>query len=434
MHVTRSRIFTAALTASLAVAFVLVGGVVLGAQPDPSAAPAATTAATRAEVRGVAGLQQQLRRQPRDWVSWAALGTSYVDVARATLDSALYPKAEQALRRSLALRPADNDRALAGLGALAAARHDFAAARTFAMRALAVNGYNATAQAVLADAQTELGDYQAGQAAAERLDAVAPGVAGFARLSYQAELRGRTAEALRLMRLALGLASAPEQAAFVRFHLGELHRQQGQLTEADAEYTAGLRARPGDAACTAGRARVAVAQQRTDKAVLLYRSLVATVPSTQYLTEFGDLLASLNRDTEAAQQYAVVRAQGQIARASGVDIDLELALFDADHGAPAAALRAATATWQRQRSVQAADALGWALHAVGRNAEALTYANAALRLGTRSASFHYHRGVILHALARREAARSDLTTALKIDPAFSVLEAPRARALLAGLS
>lgn len=419
------------MAAALAVGLVLVGGVVLGGQPDPAGGSAG---AARSEINGIAGLQQQLRRQPRDWVSWAALGTAYVDGARTTLDPTLYPKAEQALQRSLSLRPKDNDRALSGLGALAAARHDFAAARNFATRAIAVNSYSATAYAVLADAQTELGEYPAGLAAARRLDALEPGVSSFARLSYQAELRGQTGEALRLMGLASSAASARPEAAFVHFQTAELHRQQGRLAAADAEYAAGLRAVPGDAACTAGRARIAAAQQRTDEAVRLYRLVVAKVPATQYVIEFGDLLTALNRGTEATQQYAVARAQSRIARASGVNVDLELALFDADHGAPAAAVQAARATWQRQHSVQAADALGWALHAAGRDAEALAYANSALRLGTRSAAYHYHRGAILHALGRRAAARADLAAALRIDPHFSVLQAPKARSLLAGVS
>lgn len=432
---TRNRIISAGATAGLAVVLVLVGGVTLGGQSDhPAAPPGDSAVVSRPDPQAIAGLQQQLTRQPRDWVSWAALGTSYVDAARTSLDPSLYPKAEQALRRSLALRTEGNDRALTGLGALAAARHDFAAARTWATRALAVNGHSATAQAVLSDAQTELGDYAAGLAAAQKLDGLEPGVTSFARLSYHAELRGRTGEALRLMGLALPAASAPTDTAFVRFHLGELHRQQGRLAEADAEYAAGLRASPGDAACTAGRARVAVAQQRTDEALRLYRSVVATVPATEYVTELGDVLTALHREPEAAQQYAVVRAQERIARSGGVNVDLELSLFDAEHGAPAAALQAAQAVWQRRRSVHAADALGWALHAAGRDAEALTYANAALRLGTRSAAFHYHRGVILHALGRRVAARSDLAVAMEIDPHFSVLQAPRARSLLAGLS
>ena len=81
----------------------------------------------------------------------------------------------------------------------------------------------------------------------------------------------------------------------------------------------------------------------------------------------------------------------------------------------------------------AEDAYGWALHAAGRDAQALRHARAALRLGTRSALFNYHLGVIEAALHRTADARRDLARALATNPDFSPLHAPKARALLARL-
>jgi len=49
----------------------------------------------------------------------------YVERARLSADPTYYPKAQAALDRARALRT-DDDLTLAGLGALAAARHDFA--------------------------------------------------------------------------------------------------------------------------------------------------------------------------------------------------------------------------------------------------------------------------------------------------------------------
>ena len=63
--------------------------------------------------------------------SWAVLGTAYVERGQRTADAAYYPKAEQALRRSLDAQPGDrgNTAALVGLAALANARHDFGTAK-----------------------------------------------------------------------------------------------------------------------------------------------------------------------------------------------------------------------------------------------------------------------------------------------------------------
>src|SRR4029078_7935464 len=112
-------------------------------------------------------------------------------------------------------------------------------------------------------------------------------------------------------------------------------------------------------------------------------------------------------------------------------IDLEISLFSADHGTDLGqGLRTAQAEYGRRQSVFVADALAWQLHVNGRDAEALTHADEALRLGTRSALFHFHRGMIETALGRTDAARADLQQALAINPHFSLLHAPEAQAAL----
>jgi tetratricopeptide (TPR) repeat protein len=80
-----------------------------------------------------------------------------------------------------------------------------------------------------------------------------------------------------------------------------------------------------------------------------------------------------------------------------------------------------------------ADALAWQLYANGRYDEALGYAEQAMRLGTRSASFLFHKGMIEQALGLDDAARQDLAAALEINPHFSILWAGRAAQTLASL-
>ncbi len=111
-----------------------------------------------------------------------------------------------------------------------------------------------------------------------------------------------------------------------------------------------------------------------------------------------------------------------------------LGLLDADHGDPVAAVARLRAEWARgHRSVGAADALGWALFRAGRAKEALEYAKRATEEGLRSALFSYHRGEIERALELRGPARRHLAEALRINPSFSPLHAPRAEAALAAL-
>ena len=90
-------------------------------------------------------------------------------------------------------------------------------------------------------------------------------------------------------------------------------------------------------------------------------------------------------------------------------------------------------TWARRHSIVAADAMGWALHAAGRDREALPYVRQATSLGTKDAKLLYHRGMVELGAGQRAAATASLRAALRIDPDFSPLHAPRARRALAAL-
>jgi tetratricopeptide (TPR) repeat protein len=381
----------------------------------------------------ITALQHHLRQQPRDTRSWATLGLTYVERARASGDPTYYPKAEGAVDRALALT-GDDDLALAAAGALAAARHDFSAALRLGDRAATVNPYSVLAQTVRTDALVELGRYDQADAAARRADELQPGLPTFSRLSYLAELRGDTNQATALLQRSLGPATTPADAAFLRFHLGELARGRGDYRLADRQYAAALAAAPSFVPALAGRARVAAALGHTRTAVERYSAVVSRLPLPEYLTEFGELFESVGRRADAQEQYDVVRSTVALARANGVGTDLELALFEADHGGRAAALRAARAEWNRRHSIHVADALAWALHVNGRDAEALRYARMATALGTRDARLLYHRGVIEHAVGRPAQARRSLAAALALNPHFSPLRAARAQAILGRLS
>jgi Flp pilus assembly protein TadD len=116
-----------------------------------------------------------------------------------------------------------------------------------------------------------------------------------------------------------------------------------------------------------------------------------------------------------------------------VNVDVELALFEADHGDPALAVREARRGWKARRSIHAADALAWALYRDGRGAEAERYARAALRLGTADASIHFHAGMIALGIGDGAEAERLLGAALRINPWFSIAQAPVAERALARL-
>lgn len=365
----------------------------LAAQPsnDHVALLSALTVAGQIDV-----LQGHLRNQPKDAASWSQLGLAYIEQARIAGDPSYYAKADEVLATARRVQPTENDTALAGIAALAAARHEFSQALAAADKALEINANNTQALAIRVDALTELGRYDEALAAATHADQTKPGLGTFTRLAYQFELRGDVVGASKLLERALAAASTPADIAYVRVHLGDLARGAGDRAAAARHYDAALAADRSDITATAGKARVSDVKT----ALTLYAQVVALRPEPQYLIEYGDLLTASGKPAEAAQQYAVVETWRKLAAANGVRTDLELALYEADHGSPTRAVAMARAEWDRRHSIHVADALGWALHKAGKDREALGFANQAARTGFRDATFALHRREILAALGQ----------------------------------
>ncbi len=427
-----------ALIFGLAAALLLGGGIgVVRASdrgsPPPGSAMAGSGSATSVDPLAISlrRIQEQLRRTPGNWPAWAALGATYVQQGRITADPTYYPKAQGALEKSLSLNKVDNYAAMAGMGALAAARHDFTEALSWSQRASRINPHNSSVYGVMGDALVELGRYPEAFRAIQRMVDLKPGLPAFSRASYAWELRGDINQARAALQRGLQDASTPADAAFARYYLGELAWNAGDLEGASAQYAAGLAADPSYLPLVQGRAKVAAARGQTGAAIADYTWVVSRVPQPLYVIELGELYESMGRRQDAARTYDLVRAESKLFTANGVNVDLELAVFDADHGDAAAGLQAARAEWGRRHSVFVADALGWALHRVGRDGEALGFARTATRLGTRNALFYYHLGMIEKSLGQRTAARGDLARALALHPYFNPLQAPIARRALA---
>ncbi|PYC76267.1 hypothetical protein C7C46_22580 [Streptomyces tateyamensis] len=412
-------------------------------QERPTANSAASSDNARRDSRPLAGGslpqaitadQRRLRVAPDDASGWARLGGEYVEQARLSADPSYYPKADEALHRSLTLAPKDNIEALTGLGALANARHQFAQARDLADQTIASAPLHWQAYAVLADARTQLGDDTGATEAVQALLDRQPGTASFTRAAYDLEQHGRTDDARRALQHALGGAFDPADKAFCQYQIAELDRNAGHPDQALTGYQQALAEDADYTPALAGKARAEAALGNTSSAVRDYDSAIAKVPLPQYLLELGELHQSLGHADQAQEQYRLLDAEQRLAAANGVVDDLTMGQYHADHGDPAQAVRLLRAEWSRRHNVLVADALAWALHRQGADTEALDLAHQAQHTGWPNALFAYHRGEIEHALGRDAAARDDLTEALHDDPYFNPLQAPRARADLTALT
>lgn len=379
---------------------------------------------------GVATLQERLVRLPDDWDAWATLGSAYVAQAQQSADTTLYSRADEAFATSLEIRPEDNAPALIGQGTLAASRHDFVTALKLGQQAQRLNASSPATHGLLVDALIELGRYDEAVTELQRMVDLRPDVASFTRVSYYRELTGDTEGARVALEQAGRFAFSPADSAFVEQYLAELAFNQGDLDQAAVHVEAGLRHAPRSPRLLAVRAQVQAATGDVDAALASYREATTRLPEPGYLIAYGELLQSQGRDAEASEQYAVVDAVAQLFRAAGADPDLELALYDADHGRPDAALELAEREWQIRKSVHTEDAYAWALHVNGRSEEALEHALAADALGGSNALFAFHRGMIEKSLGLQEQARASLQEALAINPHFSPLHGDTAETAL----
>ena len=399
--------------------------------PDVIASAAGPPAAT---LDGLIGqLQTRLEVVPEDHVAWSTLGIAYVQQARVTADPSLYVRAQGALDESLVVEPDDNFLAYAGLSSLASARHDFIAAKEFAEQGLAINEFSPLLYGALSDAEVQLGNYDAADDAVSEMLQLSPDTSSFSRASYLAELRGDIASATSQMEAALEGAGTPSDRAFALKILGDLAFDQGRPGDALTLYNRAQSEAPRDAASLAGKARAEAALGQTMTGLDSYAELVAIAPEPSFLIAYGELLESVGRTEEAEQQYAVVEDVQRLFEANGVESDAAPVLFLADHGEPQRALVEAERAIAVRPFIAMHDAHAWALYANERYDEALVAIDKALELGTPNAQFHFHAGMIHLALGDVETARTELETALEINPYFDPLDVPIAETTLAEL-
>jgi tetratricopeptide (TPR) repeat protein len=282
---------------------------------------------------------------------------------------------------------------------------------------------NADAFGVVGDALLELGRYEEAFATFQTMIDTRPDLTSYARVSYARELLGDIEGAVDAMRTAFESAGTASDAAWAAHQLGELELGRGDVEAATGWFERGLALDPDQVANLGGLARSAWVRGDARLAIERFQDVVARRPSVEDVAILGDLYAATGHPDLAEAQYAVVEAARELARSNGVNVDLEIALFDADHGDPEGALAAARAEWQRRKSIHVADAYAWALYANGRFREAERLSDRALSLGTRNAAFLYHAAMIQRALGREAVARHLMNRVLALNPRFSVLHA-----------
>jgi tetratricopeptide (TPR) repeat protein len=367
----------------------------------------------------IAAAQARLEADPEDDGARVELANAFLQRVRENGDPTLYARIEVLLDEAAEGR-ADDHRILIAQGTLALAVHDFERAVEVGQRAVTASPGTPAAYGVLVDAYNELGRYDEALAATQAMADLRPDLSALARVSYARELRGDIPGAVTAMtQAATAGGAAGESAAFVRTLLGNLLLLERDPTQAAASYDAALVAFPGYAAAQAGQARLLVAQGRPGEAADLLAHVVERQPLPEFAIAHGDALTAAGRLDEAAEAYDLVDALIELQRANGVDVDLELALYRADHDAGDDAVDLARRALEERPSVFAHDALAWNLFRVGELEEAAAQSAQALALGSVDPQLRFHAAAIAAATGDTQTATTHLQSVLDTNPRFS---------------
>jgi len=417
---------TALAAAALSLAAALAG--LHAGSRDATTVSAVDEVAARNE--RIAFFEQRVAADPIDLIGLNSLAFEYLQRARESGDVGDYARAELAAERSLAVLPSDNLKGLLASASVRLVQHDFAGALTLAGRALVLKPRDAGAIGIRSDALVGLGRYDDAERDLQTMVEIEPALPALSRLAGVAFLKNDLLNAEDFWKQAIARPEAlpRENVAWAQVQLGRLYLARGDLKRAEEQFQRARRTFPGYVHADAGIAAVRAAQERWQEAIDLYAGVQERRPEAAYMAALADVYERAGRAQDAANERELIEGVDRIYRASGISTDLQSSLFYSDHDMhPAAALQMAQSAYDSAPGVYSADALAWALYSSGRFAEASTVSKEALRYETPEASFYFHAGLIEAALGHNGAAIDRLETALRLNPYFSVRQAPEAK-------
>ena len=404
-----------------ALALVMIGPVTTPAAGRGGGASAATRTASpttppRPTDRAIAGADARLKAKPADPSAKKALAAAYLQKVRESADPSYYGAVDKLLT-SLGGETSKDPEVLLLQGTLLLAQHQFNQALAVGKRAAAMLPENPSAQAILVDANNELGRYDDALAATQQMVDRRPDLAALSRVSYARELRGDLPGAIEAMQqAAFAGQGSGENTAYVQTLLADLLLAQGNASSAAVTYTAALRSFPGFGAARAGQAAVLYARGRPAEAARVMEEVVTRQPLLHHVIAQGDYYRAAGMATQARNTYALVDAIIALNRANGVDVDLDVAVFLADQRPTASLLATTRKALAKRPGVVGHDALAWVLHRLGMKQEAAAEIAKVVAVGDRDPVYRFHAAAIAAANGNRDEATTQLDIVLSGNP------------------
>jgi tetratricopeptide (TPR) repeat protein len=327
-------------------------------------------------------MEARLRGAPTDPGAAVLLADALLRQARATNDGRPAGRASQVLNAALKEHPRQYD-VLRLLGATYLSQHRFRQALDVARQSRDLRPDDAWNYGVMGDAQIELGDYPQAFDAFDKMTALRPSAASYARVAYARELRGDMTGALAAMQMAASATAPndPEAQAWYAVQTGELYLKMHRWDDADREYRRAIFVFPDYPLAVVGQGKLQVARGDRDRALALYLEQLKRTPTLDLAARIGDLYAERGDAVQSEHYYQLAE---DLAGPGVAQTEANLALFLADHDRklPAAVEIAETVATARH-DIFTEDALAWVYYKAGRFDEAYAASQRALRTGTR---------------------------------------------------
>lgn len=385
----------------------------------------------------IAAYTNALEVDPESAIALAQLAGLYMQRARETGEDADYERAEEYARRSLDLRVNRNAKTFVTLATSLMAQHEFAEAEKVARLAVEYDPTIPQYRALLAEAQVELGSYEA---ARESFKSIAPyrsNLSIASRLARWYELSGDTDGAFRLMRRSAAAADARkdipiEQVAWFHYRLADMEMRNGRFRRARKEFNRGLEIEPADYRILGGLAKLSLLEGDPDRAIAYAERGIALKLDPATLGILGEAFLAQG-DTVAAEEN--LRTMEIAVRGQPGAYHRAWSLFLLDHGRKLDEVnKNAIAELSTRKDIYGYDILAWSFYKLGRNREAAENMRLALQLGTRDPVLYYHAGMIEKSLGHPREAKAFLAAALEINPRFDFFQSKIAKAALDSLS
>ncbi|CAN5347569.1 tetratricopeptide repeat protein [soil metagenome] len=381
------------------------------------------------ENAAIENAQKMIEEIPDAATGYNNLAIAYIREARKSGDFSLNSKAETAVNRALEIEP-DNYDAQRLQASLLLTFHKFQEGLEAGKKLQQKSPQDPFVYGVLTDANVELGNYKEAIDAAQQMVDLRPGMESYARVSHVRSLHGDSDGAIEAMKTAASIADPmdKEAKAWTVTHLGNEYFKVGRYEEAEKQYDIALKVLPDYHFALSGKGNARAAAGDYENAVKFYEQSQEKVPLTQTIIPLGDIYSKTGKPEEAKKQYDLAEF---IEQKLGNTDQRTIALLWANQDIKLdEALQIARAEHEKRKDIYTADIYAWTLYKKGQFEEAKKAITEAMRLKTKDAQIFYHAGMIEKELGNKKAAADYLQKAIKLNPAFDILQIETAKSAL----